>query len=149
MLSERQGSYLKSNQHSRNNYLQAVTSLQDDLLKEVQVDCPVFHKFYPGYYIRTMLIPKGTNIIGMMHRKESINIVLDGSIDVVIDGEKRSLNTGERFLSYPGSKKTGYTNEDTLFANVFQTDETDYDKLEKECTYSMEEERILIDREVK
>ena len=95
------------------------------------------------------MIPAGTLIIGMKHKVRSANVVLEGKIEIIIDGELREFSAGQRFLSYPGSKKVGLASEDTLFANIFETDETDFDKLEDICIYTEHEELALMHDELK
>ncbi|MGL4274890.1 MAG: hypothetical protein ACRCTO_21575, partial [Pseudomonas paracarnis] len=45
-----------------------VEKLESVMLSQEQVDCPVRHHFAPGIYAREINIPKGTVLIGAVHR---------------------------------------------------------------------------------
>lgn len=51
-----------------------------------QIDCPLLHKFSDGVYIREILMPRGTLVIGHRHKTRHFNIVLSGRAAVMMDG---------------------------------------------------------------
>uniref|UniRef100_A0A6M3IH16 Uncharacterized protein n=1 Tax=viral metagenome TaxID=1070528 RepID=A0A6M3IH16_9ZZZZ len=108
---------------------------------EYAVDCPVSHVFSGGVYIRQILIPKGTLIMGKRHRHETCNILMKGTMSVFV-GENEPLNVISGpliFTSPPLSKKLAYTHEDCVFINIHPTNETDVDKIEQEFIIPEEE----------
>ena len=116
----------------------------EKVLSEIeQIDLPVAHHFADGIYVRELVIPKGTIIIGKRHRKETCNILLKGSISIFLDDDGKIVGENGRpivkrfyapaiFNSPPFSKKMGYTHEDTIFLNIHPTQDKDLDKIEQE-----------------
>lgn len=122
----------------------ALIEFQERLSEEKQVQLPLLHNFAPGVYLRRILMPAGTFVIGKTHRTEHMNLVLSGSASVMIDGEIRFLKTGDVFNSGEGIKKVLYIHEEMIWGTIHPTAETDMDKLEKQLVLSGEEERQLL-----
>lgn len=100
------------------------------LLELPQVDCPLTHRFAPGIYLREILMPAGTFIIGAEHRTEHFNVVLSGRALVMINGEVKEITAPTTFVSKPGVRKTLLILEDMRWQTLHPTDETDLEKLE-------------------
>lgn len=110
-----------------------------------QVDMPVDHKFTDGLYSRKILIPAGTCLTGKVHRKGDITIVPYGRIKVLTeDGFKEVVGPCD-FVGTPGVKKIAYAVEDTLWINVFATENTDLDAIEEELFIECHGEPHVID----
>jgi hypothetical protein len=110
-----------------------------------QVECPVFHNFAPGVYIREMHAEKGTVILGKRHRYETCNILLKGSL-LLYTGNGNSNKTIKApmiFNSNPGVRKLALVLEDTIFLNVHPTDETDLEIIEDKFIIP-EEEYLMV-----
>lgn len=92
----------------------------------------VDHHFAEGIYVRTLFIPAGALIVGKRHRKETCNILLKGKISIYVGENEPVLELIAPciFNSKPGVKKLGYAHEDTLFANIHPTEETDLEIIE-------------------
>jgi len=119
-----------------------VESLEREIQKLPQVDCPVWNYFAPGLYARKMLIPKGVTLTGAVHKSEHLAIV---SVDIEVtspDGPVRIKDKHYIFKSMPGEKRAGYAHEDTYFTTIHATDETDLDKLVEELTESKSAELL-------
>ena len=41
-------------------------------------ECPVTHRFSDGCYLREILMPKGTLIVGKVHGTQHFNIIISG-----------------------------------------------------------------------
>ena len=95
-----------------------------------QVDCPVVHHFGPGIYVREVLMPAGTLVVGHHHKTPHLNVFLSGSL-VLLDqaGQAKTLHAPFLFVSEPG-RKVAWTVTDCIWQNVVATDETDIDALE-------------------
>jgi hypothetical protein len=93
-------------------------------------DLPVEHEFGDGLYIRRLLIPKGTLIVGRVHKIGCVNVVEQGDIAVLTESGAMRVRTGFLVHSPAGLQKLGYANEDTVFTNIFSTNETDIETLE-------------------
>lgn len=95
-----------------------------------QVDCPIVHHFGPGIYIREVHFPPDTFAIGHAQRYSQLNIMLQGKIAIVENGQVKILQAPLIFVGPPG-RKSGYILEYTIWQNVYATTETDIDKLEE------------------
>lgn len=81
-------------------------------------ELPVDHKFADGVYVRTLFIPKGATVIGKLHLRECVNIMVQGDIVLLtVDGPVRLL-APQMFVSAAGTKKVAYANEDTVWVTT-------------------------------
>jgi len=117
--------------------------LEKAMLQLKQEDQHLAHFFLDGLYIRSLFIPKGSLVVGKRHRKESINVVLNGKVSIYTDVDGKPVRQNEApdikkiigpdiFVTKPNSKKMIYAHEDTLFCNVHQTASTNLIEIEKE-----------------
>ena len=111
-----------------------VTDKIDVLLREIsarpQVECPVQHFFGPSIYIREVVMPAGTVVVGKYHKEDHLCNMVEGRMIVVgEDGEQREVAAPAVFMAKKG-RKTAYILETVRFQNIFSTDETDVEKLE-------------------
>lgn len=95
-----------------------------------QIEIKTTHHFAPGVYAREIFIPKGTLLVGKIHRTEHINIVSIGDITVVSEAGLVRLKAPHTLISKPGTKRVGYAHEDTVWITIHPTDETDVEKIE-------------------
>jgi quercetin dioxygenase-like cupin family protein len=96
------------------------------------VDLPVKHHFSRGVYARELFIPKGTVLVGKIHKYSQINIVNRGDISVLTEDGIKRVKAGDTIVSKPGIKRAGYAHEDTIWTTIHGTHETDLEKLESE-----------------
>lgn len=109
----------------------SVPQLEREMLEMPQVECQLWHRFGPGIYIREMLIPAGTLILGHSHRQNHINVMLAGTFALVTpNGTVSVLRAPVFFIGTPG-RKMGYAIEDTVWQNIYATEERDVSKLEE------------------
>ena len=106
----------------------------DALLREIsarpQVECPVQHFFGPSIYIREVIMPAGTVVVGKYHKEDHLCNMVEGRMIVVgEDGEQREVAAPSVFMAKKG-RKTAYIIETVRFQNIYSTDETDVEKLE-------------------
>lgn len=100
------------------------------MLQAPQAECGVRHMFAPGQYIREVTIPADTYVISHKHKHPHLNVFLKGSGTMIMcNGVHKELQAPMVFVGQPG-RKVGYTREEVVWLNIFQTDETDIDKLE-------------------
>ena len=104
-------------------------ALEEKMLSEPQVECPVTNYFGPNLYIRETFLPKNTYVLGHSHKAETMNILLKGKMAVLVDDEVKLIEGPLTFMSEAG-RKLAYILEDCIFQNVYSTDETDLEKLE-------------------
>lgn len=110
-----------------------IMNLTRDMLampSEDKREFEVRHTFLNGMYMRELFIPKGSILIGKIHKMDCINIVSRGEISVMTETGSARVKAGYTVVSPAGIQKLGYAHEDTVFINVFRTDETDVTKID-------------------
>ena len=91
-----------------------VERLQEELLKMPQADVQYLHSFEPGKYIRTMIAPPWTVIVGAEHKTPYKVRLEKGSIAVNIDEEIHLLTAPFEMDAPAGIKRVGQVFEDEL-----------------------------------
>jgi len=105
--------------------------MEATLLNMEQIDAPVTHRFAPNIYIREVSMEAGAFVMGHYHKTKHLNIMLKGKIKFLgADGLWVEMSAPQTFVAEEG-RKVAFVYEDTIWQNVFSTDETDTDKLEK------------------
>jgi len=106
--------------------------LEQAMLQEEQVDCPVTHKFGPGIYIREVFLPAGAYVVGHHHNDEHLNIMLTGRLKFFgKDGKWEELEAPQTFTS-PAGRKVAFVYEDTIWQNIYATDKKDGEEIENQ-----------------
>lgn len=115
----------------------AIVALQRHLesLSGEKLELPIEHEFTAGLYLRRLRIPKGTLLVGKIHKQACVNVVESGDISVLTETGSKRITAGFTIISPANLQKVGYAHEDTIFTNIFRTDETDPAKLEKELIW--------------
>lgn len=109
---------------------QDIQRLETALAAEEQLDCPVTHHFGPGIYIREVILPTDSYIIGHSHKSPHLNVMLEGRLTIINpDGSHKELSAPQTFVSPPG-RKIAYVHERVRWQNIYSTDETDVETLE-------------------
>ncbi len=89
------------------------------LESDIQIDCPLTHRFTPELYIREIFMPAGSFIVSKIHRTEHPFIVSKGKVTVIteVDGEVliEAPHTG---ITKPGTRRVLYCHEDTVWITV-------------------------------
>jgi hypothetical protein len=116
--------------------------IDDGAIQSTLEDCIVKHYFSPKdekygccTYAREMLIPKGTLIIGKIHRHQHLNIISKGKVVVYTEFGEKHLEAPITFVSEIGLKRSVYALEDTLWTTIHLTEfvgEDNLDKIEEE-----------------
>jgi hypothetical protein len=91
-----------------------VERLQEELLKMPQADVQYLHSFEPGKYIRTMIAPPWTVIVGAEHKTPYKVRLEKGSIAVNIDEEIHFLTAPLEMDAPAGIKRVGQVFEEEL-----------------------------------
>jgi hypothetical protein len=105
------------------------------------------HTFLHGIYMRELFIPKGTLLIGKAHRLDCMNIVAKGDISILTENGSARVAAGHSAVSLAGTKKVGYAHEDTVFINVFRTDETRIEAIEDAVAYPANSQKIAVNQQ--
>jgi hypothetical protein len=122
-----------------------IAKLEEHLLTLPQTEIPLTHHFSKGVYAREIFIPRGTIVVGKIHKHKNMNIVSKGDVSFLsIDGMVRA-QAPHTFVSTPGVKRVIYAHEDTIWTTIHGTDETDLEKLEDEFIAKSYDELPQID----
>ena len=103
-----------------------------------QVPVYTTHRFAAGVYMREIVVPADTFIVGHQHRHECLNVLLSGKACVYSDGKVREIEAPFIFKSEAGVRKMAYVREEMRWLTVHHTDETDLVKLEEELIVKSE-----------
>jgi hypothetical protein len=104
--------------------------------------CPLKHSFGEGIYVREIFIPKGTYIVGKLHKHEHPNFLMSGDVDVVTESGKIRLKAPCSMISSAGTKRALYAITDLIWITVHlnPTNTQDLEELEKEIIADSYEE---------
>lgn len=123
-----------------------ILALEKIILTLEQVECPISHYQIEGVYCRSMFIPAGTVITGAIHNKENISILAQGTIRITNGTESKLISAPYIMVDQPGIKRLGVSETDVTFINIWRTDTTDLDEIEKEIrsdTFEEYEQKLL------
>lgn len=121
-----------------------VDQLEAAMLSHEQVDCPVRHHFAPGIYAREINIPKGTVLIGAVHRTDNLVIVSKGRLQIVTDGGTQEVQAGGTVMVRAGMKNAAVALEDCRWTNILHNPEnvTDTARLVEMFAFATEAELL-------
>lgn len=118
----------------QNTMLQLIASgavrNMDDELKLTHHYTDMDNKYGCGLYARELFVPKGALIVGKIHKRPHLNIVLKGKISVLSEKGKHYFEAPCILPSRPGDKRIGYAEEDTIWVTIHMTEHLGEDKLE-------------------
>lgn len=123
-----------------------ILALEKIILTLEQVECPISHYQIEGVYCRSMFIPAGTVITGAIHNKENISILAQGTIRVTNGTDSKLISAPYIMVDQPGIKRLGVSETDVTFINIWRTNTTDLDEIEKEIrseTFEEYEQKLL------
>lgn len=94
--------------------------------------CPLTHSFADGVYVREIFIPKGTLLVGKIHKHSHPNIILRGDVSVATEEGPKRLKGPLSMISPAGTKRVVYAHEDTIWITIHVTDKKDLVEIEDE-----------------
>jgi len=109
----------------------ATEQIESKLLELPQIDCPVLHHFGPGVYIREVRMPAGSLILGHRHKNAHTNILVSGRLKFLNEGGKVAELVAPVVITSNPGRKLAYILEDTVWQNVYATEERDIETLEE------------------
>lgn len=129
--------------------------IADGAVKDTLPDCKLTHYYAPidenygcGTYARQMFIPKGTLIIGKIHKHQHLNFIMQGKVSVSTEFGPKYFEAPCIFVSEVGLKRAVIAEEDTIWVTVHLTKhlgEENLAKMEKEVIAPSYKELGLID----
>lgn len=92
------------------------------------------HYFAPGSYAREIFLPKGSSVIGGIHRHAHVNVISKGRVLVATPSsdEVEELAAPLTFISDPATKRLVHALEDTVWTTIHVTQSTDLQAIERE-----------------
>ena len=109
-----------------------IAALHERMLAVDQVEIRHKETLAYGLYTRTIFIPKGVLLLGKIHKKPCVNIVLSGDISIATETGEIRAQAGYMVTSPAGMQKVGFAHEDTVFVNVFRTDVQNIEQVEED-----------------
>lgn len=103
----------------------------------------VVHHFSDGICVREMHAPAGSIILGATHKTNHIIMLLEGKMQIGINGDSRLFEAPCTFEALAGSQKIGFAYTDCVVSNVFPTDSRDVEEIESLFTFKKEEKARL------
>lgn len=123
-------------------------------IPSIESECKLTHHFAPingqygcCTYAREIFLPKGSIVIGKIHKHEHLNFIMKGKVSVATEFGKKYFEAPCVFVSELGLKRAVYAEEDTIWVTVHLTQynsEADLDKIEDEVIAKTYEELGLI-----
>jgi len=114
---------------------QKIDVLQAALLEMPQADIVTTHVFKDGQYIRTMIAPPNTVIIGAEHKTPYKVRLEKGTISVNLGNEIHTLTAPMEFDAPAGVRRVGLVSEEELvWVDIYDNPSgcTDIDEIEKQ-----------------
>ena len=106
-------------------------------IQSIEADLKLTHHFTArdskygcGMYGRELFVPKGGLIVGKIHKRPHLNIVLKGKISVLSEKGKHYFEAPCILPSNPGDKRIGYAEEDTVWLTIHITENLGEENLE-------------------
>lgn len=114
-----------------------------------QVDLNEQHLLADGMYCRQVSMPKGSLVIGHVHKKQAINVLAAGRILIKTKMEDPWNEVSAPFVNTTpgGMRKIIYVLEDACFMNIFRTNNTTPDALYDECVEAEEGSKPFLEAE--
>jgi len=96
-------------------------------------DCfPLKHTFADGVYVREILLPKGSLLVGKIHKHSHPNFLMSGDVSVLTEEGSKRLKAPMSMISPAGTKRVVYAHEDTVWVTIHITNKTDLKDIEEE-----------------
>jgi len=114
---------------------QKIDVLQAALLEMPQADIVTTHVFKDGQYIRTMIVPPNTVIVGAEHKTPYKVRLEKGTISVNLGDELHTLTAPMEFDAPAGVRRVGLVSEEELvWVDIYDNPNgcTDIDEIEEQ-----------------
>jgi len=92
----------------------------------------VYHHFAPGVYLRELVVPAGTVLVGKLHKTQHFLLITRGRIQCKTDDGMTELVAGDIVTTHPGTKRVLLAYEDSVMVTVHVTNSTDLAQIEAE-----------------
>lgn len=113
---------------------------------EPQEELPLKHHFSKGVYGRELFIPKGTLLVGRVHKHDNMNVMLSGELTVTTEEGMKRVKAPFLVVSPAGTMRAAYAHEDTVWVTFLGTDMTDPDEIKEEFTFERYDEFLAYEK---
>ena len=113
------------------------------LSKGTSFEPKVVHYFSDGVCVREMHAPAGSLILGAAHKTNHIIMLIQGKMQIGIDGDSRFFEAPCTFEALAGSRKIGLAYTDCIVSNIFPTNSRDIEEIEEMFTTKKEDLKRL------
>jgi len=96
-------------------------------------DFELEHSFAEGLYIRRLIMPKEIFYVGKLHKDSYFAVMESGDMTCLTENGVKRLQGFHSSIAPPGTKRFGYTHEETIWKTVHANPDniTDIDELDK------------------
>lgn len=105
--------------------------MKGEMLNYPPVEIPVKHYFSEGVYAREIIIPKGTIVLGKIHKFSQLNILSKGDHSVLTENGVIRIQAPFTIVSPAGTQRIGYAHEECIWTTIHGTRLTDLEKIEE------------------
>lgn len=116
-----------------NDAIERVRKLEEASLQRPQVRLKTQHDFHAGVYIRTISIPAGVVVTGVLIQIPTV-LIVSGHVAVLTETGVEEVQGYKIFLGEAGRKTAVYALEDTHISMLFSTNATTVEEAEEEFT---------------
>lgn len=110
-----------------------VDELQLALGKLPQCEMPLTHSFVPGFYVRTIRMPKDALVVSKIHLTEHPFVITKGRVSVWNETTGvQHFTAPHAGITKPGTRRVLYVHEDCEWTTFHATDLTDPAKIEEQ-----------------
>lgn len=110
-----------------------VRQLEAEALKLPQVAIPTQHVFHAGMYARTIMVPEGVAVTGVLLKIPTL-LILNGDALVYTEDGTARVTGHSVMLGAAGRKQAVLAVTDTYFTMIFSTDAATVEEAEAEFT---------------
>lgn len=109
-----------------------------------QVNCPLYHRFTPGLYIREIFVPAGTLLVTKIHKTEHPFVMTKGRVAVWTEESGVAQLTAPHLgITKAGTRRIIYIHEDCTWLTFHPTEKTAVDDIEAEIILKPNEAELI------
>jgi hypothetical protein len=110
----------------------SIEKLKSKILEFQQTEVPTEHLFCDGVYVRTMTCVAETLVVGKVHKRDHVIMLLSGRVTVSDENGPRELVAPTIMKCEAGTQRALFFHEPSVWVNVHRTDQTDIEAVEDE-----------------
>lgn len=116
-----------------NPSLETIQAFEQQLMQMPnQMQPENYHHFSDGVYLRELVMPAGTLLVGKLHKTRHFLVITRGRIHCKTEAGMVDLVAGDIIETQPGTKRVLLAYEDSVMVTVHVTNKTDLAEIEKD-----------------